>query len=85
MEKTKFDTKNSGSKPDRGYIGHKAEKMMKRSKSIDSRRQSSIEEKSKLLKNMESSDSLKISQLSYHTSKLVELENVSIFYDEKTA
>jgi len=30
-EKTKYDTKNSGIKPDKGYVGHKAAKMMKRS------------------------------------------------------
>lgn len=79
VEKSKKGTTNSGSKLDKGYVGHKAAKMMKRSKSIESRRESSIEEKSKLLKNIESSDSLKISQLSYHKNKLVELEKVSIF------
>ncbi|AQS05836.1 Lsa family ABC-F type ribosomal protection protein [Clostridium beijerinckii] len=82
VEKSKKGTTNSGSKLDKGYVGHKAAKMMKRSKSIESRRESSIEEKSKLLKNIESSDSLKISQLSYHKNKLVELEKVSIFYGD---
>ena len=84
VEKSKKGTTNSGSKLDKGYVGHKAAKMMKRSKSIESRRESSIEEKSKLLKNIESSDSLKISQLSYHKNKLLELENVSIFYGDTT-
>ena len=83
VEKTKNGTKNSGSKLDKGYVGHKAAKMMKRSKSIENRQQSAIDEKSKLLKNMEDSDSLKISQLAYHTNRLVELENVSIFYEKK--
>jgi lincosamide and streptogramin A transport system ATP-binding/permease protein len=82
VEKSKKGTTNSGSKLDKGYVGHKAAKMMKRSKSIESRQQAAIEEKSKLLKNLESSDSLKISQLAYHKSKLVELENVSIFYGD---
>ena len=80
MEKSKKGTTNSGSKIDKGYVGHKSAKMMKRSKSIENRREASIEEKSKLLKNIESSDSLKISQLAYHKNKLLELENVSIFY-----
>ncbi|ACV62470.1 ABC transporter related [Desulfofarcimen acetoxidans DSM 771] len=83
VEKTKKGTKNSGSKVDKGYIGHKAAKMMKRSKSIETRQQSAIEEKSKLLKNIEDSDSLKIPQLVYHKMRLAELENVSIFYNEK--
>ncbi|CUU48760.1 Lsa family ABC-F type ribosomal protection protein [Clostridium beijerinckii] len=82
VEKSKKGTTNSGSKLDKGYVGHKSAKMMKRSKSIENRREASIEEKSKLLKNIESSDSLKISQLAYHKNKLLELENVSIFYGD---
>lgn len=85
VEKTKYATKNSGLKPDKGYIGHKSAKMMKRSKNIESRQQTAIEEKSKLLKNIESSDSLKASQLSYHTNRLVSLEDVSIYYGERLA
>ncbi|KJD45772.1 Lsa family ABC-F type ribosomal protection protein [Paenibacillus terrae] len=83
VEKTKNGTRNSGSKVDKGYIGHKAAKMMKRSKSIEQRQQSAITEKSKLLKNIESSDTLEISQLAYHKNVLAELEQVSIFYGEK--
>lgn len=83
VEKTKNGAKNSGSKLDKGYVGHKAAKMMKRSKSIENRQQSAIEEKSKLLKNIEDSDSLKISQLAYYKNRLAELEKVSILYDEK--
>ncbi|WP_282942645.1 Lsa family ABC-F type ribosomal protection protein [Paenibacillus sp. RC67] len=83
VEKTKNGTRNSGSKVDKGYIGHKAAKMMKRSKTIEHRQQSAIEERSNLLKNIESSDSLKITQLAFHKNQLAELENVSIYYDEK--
>ncbi|WP_409178894.1 Lsa family ABC-F type ribosomal protection protein [Brevibacillus fortis] len=83
VEKTKNGTLNSGSKVDKGYIGHKAAKMMQRSKSIEQRQQSAIDEKSKLLKNIENQDSLKISQLAYHKNQLVELEKVSIYYGEK--
>jgi lincosamide and streptogramin A transport system ATP-binding/permease protein len=85
VEKTKLGTRKGGLRPDRGYIGHKAEKMMKRSKAIASRQQAAIEDKAKLLKNIESADRLKISQLSFHASRLVELDHVSIFYGEKTA
>lgn len=84
VEKTKNGTRNSGSKVDKGYIGHKAAKMMKRSKNLEQRQQSAIEEKSKLLKNIESSESLAISQLEYHKKQLAELENVSISYGSKT-
>ncbi|OPX85539.1 MAG: putative ABC transporter ATP-binding protein YheS [Pelotomaculum sp. PtaB.Bin104] len=85
VEKTKYGNKNSGIKPDKGYIGHKAAKMMKRSKAIESRQQSAIEERSKLLKNIESSDKVKIFQIKYHADRLAELEDVSIFYGEKMA
>ena len=67
---------------DRGYIGHKAEKMMARSKAIEKRQQSAIEEKSKLLKNIERNDSLKIFQADYHTDLLGELKDVSICYGQ---
>lgn len=83
VEKTKNGTLNSGSKVDKGYVGHKAAKMMKRSKSIEQRQQSAIDERSKLLKNIESADSLKISQLPYHKSQLAELDNISIYYGDK--
>jgi lincosamide and streptogramin A transport system ATP-binding/permease protein len=84
VEKTKLGTKNSGLRPDRGYIGHQSAKMMKRSKGIEARQQSAIEDKSKLLKNVESSARLKISQLDFYAARLVELENISLFYGEKT-
>ena len=85
MEKTKVGTRNSGLRPDRGYIGHKSAKMMKRAKAIEARRQSAVEEKSKLLMNIETSGRLKLSQLDFHADRLIELENVSIFYGEKKA
>ncbi|MBZ9626059.1 Lsa family ABC-F type ribosomal protection protein [Clostridium sp. FP2] len=83
VEKTKNGTTNSGSKLDKGHVGHMAAKMMKRSKVIENRQYAAIDEKSKLLKNIENSDNLKISQLAYHKSRLVELENISIFYGDK--
>lgn len=82
VEKSKTGTTNSGSKLDRGYVGHMAAKMMKRSKSIENRQLAAIEEKSKLLKNIESTDNLKISQIPYHKTKLIELDDVSIYYGE---
>lgn len=84
LEKTKYDTRNSGLRPDRGYIGHKAAKMMNRSKTIETRQQSAIAEKARLLQNIETIEQLKIKQLEYHTRRLVTLEGVSIFYGEKS-
>ncbi len=69
---------------DRGYIGHKAAKMMARSKAIEERQRSAVEEKSKLLKNLERSDELKMFQTSFHLKQLALLKDVSISYGERT-
>jgi len=81
VEKTKFGTRNSGLKPDKGYIGHKSAKMMKRSKNIENRQQTAIAEKSELLRNIETSAGLKIRPLKHYQSNLAELREISIFYD----
>ena len=83
VESSKYGNTNSGSKLDKGYVGHKAAKMMKRAKNIESRQQDMIEEKSKLLKNIESNESLKIIPLTFFDNTLVELKDISIFYDDK--
>ena len=66
---------------DKGYVGHKAAKMMKRSKSIEARQQQAIEQKSALLKNVETAEALKIQPLNYHTDLLASLSNVVVCYD----
>lgn len=83
VEKTKNGTKNSGSKPDKGYIGHKAAKMMKRAKAIEARQETAANEKSKLLKNIENADNLEISPVIYPANRLVSLKDVSLFYGDK--
>jgi len=83
VEKSKKGTLDSGIKPDKGRIGHKSAKMMKRSKTIESRLLDAIDEKSSLLKNIESFSSLKIHPLEYHTDTLVSLEDISISYNER--
>lgn len=81
VEKTKKGTRIAGLRPDRGFIGHKAAKMMKRSKNIEDRKLEAVEDKSKLLKNIEISEDLKLFPLSYHADTLLELENIRISYD----
>ncbi|MBB6218624.1 lincosamide and streptogramin A transport system ATP-binding/permease protein [Anaerosolibacter carboniphilus] len=83
VESSKHGATNSGSKLDKGYVGHKAAKMMKRAKNIESRQQNMIEKKSKLLKNIESNERLEILPLTFHDNKIVELTDVSIYYDDK--
>lgn len=66
---------------DRGFIGHKAAKMMKRSKNVEKRIDKYIEEKNSLLKNIDISEDLKIHCLEYYKDELIKLNNVQIFYD----
>ena len=68
---------------DKGYIGHKAAKMMKRSKSIDSRGEDAIEEKSRLLHDIEAKEDLSISPVKYFNNRLIDVNGVSVFYDER--
>ncbi len=82
VEKSKY-RQEAGAKLDRGYIGHQSAKMMKRAKSIEGRKQAAISEKSKLLHNIESYDSLKIPSLAYHHSPLVQASHLSLFYGQK--
>ncbi|MDR1094259.1 MAG: ABC-F type ribosomal protection protein [Clostridiales bacterium] len=70
----------SGLKPDRGYMGHKAAKMMKTAKSIEARRHSAALEKSSLLKNVERAETLSVSPLLYRAETLAVLENVGVSY-----
>lgn len=66
---------------DKGYIGHKAAKMMKRSKAMEARQQQAIEQKSALLKNVETIETLKIQPLNYYTDLIASLSNVEVCYD----
>ncbi len=68
---------------DKGFVGHKAAKMMKRSKSIERRQQQALEQKSALLKNIETTDSLKITPLNYHSSEIVSFSDVAVIYNKK--
>lgn len=82
VESSKNGILDSGLKADKGYVGHKSAKMMKRAKNIDARRQDAIEKKSKLLHNIEQYESLKISPIEYQKNVLVEVNDLSLFYGD---
>ncbi|MEG0276979.1 MAG: ABC-F type ribosomal protection protein [Coprobacillus sp.] len=83
VEKTKNGTRVAGLRPDKGHIGHMAAKMMKRSKSIEQRRNKAIDDKKTLLKDVEEFDDLKLFPLKYGQSQLICLSHVSLSYDDK--
>ncbi len=86
VEKSKlmrYNTVNKkGGMLDRGYVGHKSAKMMKRAKSLENRQNNAIEEKSKLLKNIEESDALKLHPLIYRQNQICTITHGSIQYDD---
>ena len=83
IEKSKYNMTWDGP-IDKGFIGHKAAKMMKRSKATQKRIDKQVEEKSKLLKNIEEVPELKLMPLNNRKGHLVECRNLSIFYGNKT-
>lgn len=83
IEKSKFNTTNSGSSIDRGYVGHQSAKMMKKSKVLEKRIEKAIEQKSSLLKNVDKNESLKIVPLVTKQNPLAIAKDFQVKYDNK--
>lgn len=83
LESTKYGTKNSGVRPDRGFIGANAARMMKRAKSQQQRSERAIEEKKGLLDNIETSDKLKIQPEKHFAKRLLSAERLSVRFGER--
>ena len=82
-EKIGFDpTKTEKSMGRRPYLAAKSKKANKRAKAITGRQDEAIEEKSKLLKNIEKADSLRLPCLSYRSEILAELREVTADYGD---
>ena len=79
-ERGKYACSNSGLRPDRGYVGHKAAKVMKRSTVIRHRRQEALEKAQSLLKHVEHVEPLKLLGEEYRSSKILELKDVTVSY-----
>jgi len=82
-EKSKYKTSESEAMIDRGFVGHKSAKMMKRSKVIEQRIEKAIEDKSSLLKNIDRNDSLKIVPVFSKKDVIVTAKDLQIEYDNK--
>lgn len=81
----RIESEKIGNGPcDRGAIGAQSARMMKRSKAIEKRRENAIEEKSKLLNNIERCEELKIHSLDYYANRYVELKNVTVMYEGRS-
>ncbi len=83
-EKGKSKKYNSETTIDKGFVGHKASKMMKRSKVIEQRIEKAIDEKNNLLKNVDRNDKLKLIPLTNNKNPLVFINNLQIKYNDKS-
>lgn len=66
---------------DRGFIGHKAAKMMQKAKNVEARRCKAVHEKAQLLHNIENEASLSMRPQAFHSKRLAECRGISVFYD----
>jgi lincosamide and streptogramin A transport system ATP-binding/permease protein len=62
------------------YNAEKSRRLQQRRKNLERRQQNAIDEKSTLLKNIETSEPLKIHPLIYHAPCLLSVENLTISY-----
>ena len=68
---------------DKGYVGHKSAKMMKRAKALEARQEKALEEKQGLLQNRETVEALKLSPLAHHAKRLVSSAELTLWYGER--
>lgn len=68
---------------DKGFVGHKSAKMMKRAKALEARQEKALEEKRELLQNREAAEALKLSPLAHHARRLVSCSDLTLWYGER--
>ncbi len=83
IEKTKSKKYNPESTIDKGYIGHKSAKMMKKSKVMEQRIEKAMEEKNNLLRNLDKNENLKIIPLKSNKKPLVLANNFQVKFNEQ--
>lgn len=67
----------------RAFVGEKSRRMQSRRKNLERRKEAELEEKSKLLKNLESQEELRLVQAKHHKDLLIEAKDLSLYYGEK--
>lgn len=84
VESTKIGKKSVNYDRNRDYVGEKSRRMQQRRKNLERRQERAIEEKSRLLKNIETTESLRLEPLSCHKEILVEAKEIMVGYGSKT-
>ncbi|MCL2004229.1 MAG: ABC-F type ribosomal protection protein [Oscillospiraceae bacterium] len=77
-------TQKEKGKDSRAYIGEKSRRMQQRRKNLEKRQTENLEEKSKLLRNIETAEPLKLWPLQHHAPRLLTAERVSVNYGGRT-
>lgn len=67
----------------RAFVGEKTRRMEQKRKNLENRKQKEIEDKSKLLKNLEKTEVVKLFPMQYHKIRLITMEDISIAYDKR--
>lgn len=83
VEATKIGHKDAKSEKSidlRAYVGEKSRRMQMRRKNLERRQQREIDEKSELLKNLETVEDLKLFPLKHYKEKLVVMKECTICY-----
>lgn len=81
-EKSKYRQKGGEKVPDRGYIGRKSASMMQAAKVLEHRQENMIQDKQKLLKNIETVDPLIFQTMDHYADPYIAMTNFSIYYEE---
>lgn len=74
--------KEANDKIDRGYLGHKSAKIMKKSKVLEERKNKNIEDAKNLLKNIDKVEELKLIPSQYDKKELIIANNFQIIFDK---
>ena len=82
VENSKYNIKK-GVATDKGYIGHKSAKMMKRAIIAQKRKEKKIAQKSNLLKDIDVIEDLKIRPLDNIKGRLLEFYNFSVIFNNR--
>lgn len=77
-ERTKFGHGSPVGTIDRGFIGHKSARMMKRAKALEARREKAFEASSALLRNVEEDSPLRMNPLRAKGSRLLEVAGLGM-------
>ena len=82
VENSKYNIKK-GIATDKGYIGHKSAKMMKRAITAQKRKEKKIAQKSNLLKDIDVIEDIKIQPLNNIKGRLLEFYNFSVVFNNR--